>query len=249
MNGRRAIVGLSLLCTLVFCAITAPSALGAKGTTAYACTKVAKEAQFSDAHCTKEGSGEGYKHEEITPGLATNIEITNKNTKNNTAESTPAVLKFFIGPMDGEFVCPNVKGEGTLTNNAGTPMNVSGTVTVTLSECALQAGGTFPGCVLENSTIVTKASVSSSAEAMQIDFKEDDGPFTTFKLAKCKSEAFNTEYQMTGSYSAIPSGTTWATTVETSKLKSGGHQASLVTQTTVTMSEGGPGISMTTTES
>jgi hypothetical protein len=250
MIERRTIVCLSLLCALALSALAAPSAMATKGTTAFTCVKVAKGAQFSDAHCTKEGSGEGFKHDVIEAGQKTEITLTNKGTKNSTAESTPAVLGFMIGSMPGSFVCSSVLGEGTLTNNAGPPMNVSGTVTTTFSECSLVAPETFPGCQLENSTVVSKASISSPTEAMELEFKEDGEAFVTFKLTKCKSEAFNITYQFTGSYTAIPNGATWQTTVESTKgLKSTGHQASLETQTTVTMSGNQPGISLTTTES
>lgn len=248
MIGPRAIVGLALLCAFAFSTFAAPSAL-AKGTTAYTCVK-AEKGEFEDAHCTKSKAGGAYKHEAIAAGSKTNIAITNKNTKNATTESTSAILGFRIGPMDGEFICQTVSGEGTLTNNAGTPMNVSGTATISFSECTLLPQATFPNCVLEGGVITTKASLSTAADSMEVKFSEDGESFAKFKLTKCKSESENLQIQIVGAYSAIPNGTTWETTKESSKgLTSGGGQAFLVSNTTVTMSATEPGIALTTTES
>jgi len=213
--------------------------------------KTEKEAEFSDAHCTKSGVGAGYRHEAIAAGEKTNIVVSNKNTESETTKSTPARLLIRLGSMDAEIKCQIVFGEGTLTNNTGPPMNVSGTVTVTFSECSFIAPvGTFPGCALKGSTIVTKALLSTPAEAMTVRFAEDEGVFAKFNLVECTNEPFNIEYQMSGLYEAIPSGATWETTAESSKgLKIAGGQGGLISKTTVTMSPTEPGIAMTTTES
>jgi hypothetical protein len=57
MYGRRAVVGLSLLCALVFCAFAAPSAQALKGTTITTCKQVGSGATFQDEHCTKQTMG------------------------------------------------------------------------------------------------------------------------------------------------------------------------------------------------
>lgn len=213
--------------------------------------KTEKEAQFEDAHCTKGGVGAGYKHQAIAAGEKTSIVISNKNTKNNTTEATPAVMKIKFGTMDAEIICASVFGEGTLTNNAGPPMNVSGTASISFSECALVApAGTFPGCQLEKPTITSTATLSTPTEGMDVSFTSEAGIFVKFHLTNCTNEPFNIEYQIVGAYTAIPSGTTWETTSESSKgLKIGGGQAGLETKTTVTMSTTEPGIALTTTES
>jgi hypothetical protein len=65
MTQRKPLVGLSVLCALVLCAVAAPSAT-AKGTTGYTCKKVELGAAFSDEHCTKDAEGgKGFIHEEI----------------------------------------------------------------------------------------------------------------------------------------------------------------------------------------
>jgi hypothetical protein len=250
MTRLRGTTGLCLLCALAFCALAAPNAFAAKGTTAFKCVKAEVGAQFSDAHCTKASTGAGYKHEAIAAGEKTTIAITNQKTESETTKAATAVIKFHIGPMDGEIRCSTVAGEGTLTNNAGTPMNVSGTATITYSECTVLPVVTFPECQLEKSSASSKATLSTPTEAMRVHFAHEAELFLKFTLVNCKGAGEDGPYQLTGSYDAIPNGTTWETTAESSKgLKSGGGQASIESKTTVTMSPSEPGISLTTTES
>src|SRR4029453_13229581 len=89
MTGRNAIVGLSLLCALVFCALAAPGAMAVNGTTAYECKPV-KEGKtgFTDEHCTKaaEAGKASFEHVLIPEG-STSVSITN----NETGATNPVV--------------------------------------------------------------------------------------------------------------------------------------------------------------
>jgi hypothetical protein len=84
MTGRRAVIGLSLLSALVFCAFAAPNAMALKGTTAFTCVHVLTGAQFAntDEHCAKPVGGltEGFKHEEIAPNTKTKTTVSNTET-------------------------------------------------------------------------------------------------------------------------------------------------------------------------
>ena len=53
MNRRRAAAGVALLCSLLFCAFRAQSALavGAVNTTATTCVSASGNGDFNDAHC------------------------------------------------------------------------------------------------------------------------------------------------------------------------------------------------------
>jgi hypothetical protein len=79
MIGRRAIVGLSLLCALMFSAMAVQSAIAATKsvrTTAFTCKKEAtKKFRFSDEDCTKESATkEGqFEHVEIAKGTTTSL--------------------------------------------------------------------------------------------------------------------------------------------------------------------------------
>ncbi len=249
MIGRIGLAGVAALCALLFAA-TAPAAFAAEGTTALTCVETEKGAEFEDAHCTAEGTGAGYAQEAIPAGEQTSIALTNAGTQSGTTEPTPAVIGIRIGPMDGDIVCESVAGEGTLTNDEGATMSVSGTVTVVFSECTLVAPQTFPGCVLEKPTVTTQAEISSSAAAMRLSFTNEAEEFATFRLTKCTSSGFNTEYRIAGFYEAIPHGTTWETTAETSEgLTTAGGQASLASRMAVTRSATETGIALSTTES
>ena len=251
MIGHRGTAAAAVLCALVLCAFAAQSALAAKGTTAFTCAKTEKETAFSDAHCTKAGTGAGYKHQAIATGEKTNIVLTNQKTASETTAPTPAIIKIHFGPMEGELECQGVKGEGTLTNNeTGGKMNVSGTVSTTFSECTVSPTVTFPECQLEK-PFTSTTTFSTPREGMNLSFvPEGSEVLVKFRLIKCKASLENTEYAVSGSYTGTPNGTTWETTTESSSgLKSSGGQAGLISKTTVTRKETETGISMTTTES
>lgn len=79
MNGCRAIIVLVLLCALALCAFAAPSAVAAKGTTAFTCVKGAGAGDFSDPDCekgVKAGTG-GYGHVEIEDQTETEVSLKN----------------------------------------------------------------------------------------------------------------------------------------------------------------------------
>jgi hypothetical protein len=123
MIGRRAVIGLSLLSALVFCAFAAQSASAAEGknTTAFTCVFVGDHNQvFEDAHCDrKHPTGQGdYTHKNlpVSPPETTEIEITNKETTNETKEAKPAVLFGEPFKVKTEITCKTVSGTGTIGN-------------------------------------------------------------------------------------------------------------------------------------
>lgn len=90
MIGRRAIVGLSLLCALAFCALAAPTANAEPHTTAYTCLKETKPTAlskgFKDEHCseTAKGTEVSWKHEYIPIDTVTEVNVTNNETSSKT---------------------------------------------------------------------------------------------------------------------------------------------------------------------
>ena len=99
MIRRRALVGLSLLSALLFCAFAAQNALATKSvnTTAFTCVKVAPgTGGFTDAHCDKASSGE-FAHQSIPLSTTTEVAATNQKVTNSTNDSEPATLKTIIG--------------------------------------------------------------------------------------------------------------------------------------------------------
>jgi hypothetical protein len=142
MIRQRAVLGLSLLCSLAFCAVVAQSASAApaKNTTAFTCVQGGGFKDFEDQHCDKKvepGFGQ-FGHEPIPINQTTEITVSNAKTKNNTIESTPTVFKFTLGEKPVEISCKNVHGIGTLHNVEGIASGehkVTGTLTIKAFEC------------------------------------------------------------------------------------------------------------------
>lgn len=120
MTGRRAIVALSLLSALVFCAFAAPNAMALKGTTAFTCVNGGGSLDFAanDSHCKTHvtaKTGE-YGHVAIEPGKATEVHVTNEKTASNTTEHTPATFSFTLNGNFTLISCTTVSSKSSLKN-------------------------------------------------------------------------------------------------------------------------------------
>ena len=141
MTGRRATVGLALLCAFALSAFVAPSASAepAKNTTAFTCVENGGQKDFEDPHCDKKvAAGQGkFGHVAIPLNQTTEITVTNAKTKNNTIESSPTIFKFTFMGIATEVSCKTVHGVGTMHNVE--PFfgehKVTGTLTIKATEC------------------------------------------------------------------------------------------------------------------
>jgi len=144
MIGRRATIGFSLLCALVFCAFAAQSAsaVPAKNTTAFTCVENGGVKDFEDPHCDKKGEVGGGKfgHVPIPLNQTTEITVTNAKTKNMTKESSPTVFKFQFAGQVVEISCKTVHGVGTLHNvePVAKEHKVTGTLTIKVNGCEVK---------------------------------------------------------------------------------------------------------------
>ena len=144
MTGHRAILGLSLLCALLFCALAAQSASAAPGknTTAFTCVENGGIKDFQDPHCDKkiEAGGGKFGHVLIPLNATTEITVTNAKTKNKTLESSPTVFKFKFAGEEVEISCKTVHGLGTLHNVEPflKEHKVTGTLTIKVTECKVE---------------------------------------------------------------------------------------------------------------
>ena len=117
MIGRRAVVGLSLLSALLFCAFAAQSASAAQAvnTTTFTCfdTGNFKTGDFTDAHCDVPGTpgSQQFAHKTIPTFTQTEVTMTNEKVTNGTKDSEPTVVKSKIGLSSVEITCTTVKGE------------------------------------------------------------------------------------------------------------------------------------------
>jgi hypothetical protein len=142
MIGRRAVIGLSLLSALLFCALAAQSAFAAKSinTTMFTCVKGQGKIDFKDAHCDeKVATGAEYGHVEIPLNTTTEIHATNKKVTNETKDHEPAVLKSKVGLVKTEITCTDVTvtHEKTLFHNIETEKKhtLTGVAVVDYKEC------------------------------------------------------------------------------------------------------------------
>ena len=139
MIGRKAMVGLPLLCALLFSAIAVQNASATAGTniTGFTCAKVASKAtgEFKDAHCDEKKSTEnGYKHELITG--TTEAEATNETT--GGAKSTQ-VIEGSPFKVAAKIECTTLTGSGTIENSEPSAKvhKLTGSGTLQLTGCTV----------------------------------------------------------------------------------------------------------------
>jgi hypothetical protein len=215
MIGRRAVVGLSLLSALLFCAFAAQSASAAKSinTTFFTCAPDGtNKGDFKDAHCDETNKGAGaFKHELIALNTTTEIEVSNEKVTNNTTEDEPATLKGKVAGAKVDIECTKVttsvdkngKSESNIhnveTEVGGKKVHTAtGTVAVHYSDCKVTE---LLKCTVKE-PIPTRAVVTGAEELgagkneMGLEFTQDEGkPFAeiTFEGAECavKGKTFN----------------------------------------------------------
>ncbi len=164
MIGRRAVIGLSLLCALLVCAFAAQSASAlvvtkSSNTTGFTCVKVEdKTGDFEDAHCDKThlSSAGDYEHKLIPLNTTFKGEATNEKVTNSTKDKEPAILKGTIGLAKIEIECQKVK------NNVATSLGhnvepevgkhtVEGTGETEFSECNVKL---LAKCIVKEPIVV-----------------------------------------------------------------------------------------------
>jgi hypothetical protein len=206
MIGRRATVGLSLLCALLFSAIAVQSAAATAGTniTAFACEKVAAGAtgEFNDAHCdSKIVTKDGYNHKLITG--KTEFEVTNETT--GGAKST-AVFEGTPFKVQTKIECTTLTGEGTIENSepsAGVH-KLTGNGVLRYTECTVVKP---TPCTL-NEVVVSIGSVETqegltdplnNSNGMGIELKPGAGLFASIILQNVSCPLFNKTFPVEGS--------------------------------------------------
>lgn len=201
MIRRRPVAGLLLLCALLFSAFAAQSASATPGTTAFTCSSGAAIKDFSDAHCDSGTSEGSFGHIEVGPEQEVEIEITNAKTKNETKESTPAILKGTVFGVPGEITCTTVAGTGKSENvvigeveqNEGTNLAIKYTA------CTVNKP---TNCKVKEPIEVTGSSITvenlgASKTEMGVEFKPKEKTLSeiTFEGASCviKGQTFKVE--------------------------------------------------------
>lgn len=249
MIGRRATVGLPLLCALLFCAFAASTA-SAAGTTAVTCVKSgAEEGDFTDAHCVIEAKGgEGaFDHTAIAADTLTNITLSNSNTASSTTEAKPLTFGGLLFGAQIEFSCSTVHGTGILENRETEKvMRASGNAEIAATNCNMIKPAKCT--VKEPFAWDTKFVTYENGSEMGIEFTPKEGKnfgFWGMEGSECAFKGKNIAIE--GSFKGTLGGTTEGkgATIEFTKesttgLKWGGSSYVLTGAVTPRMTEGDP---------
>ncbi|HEX6667316.1 MAG TPA: hypothetical protein VF081_12045 [Solirubrobacterales bacterium] len=113
MNGRRAIVGLCMLCALLVSAFAAQSASAITGTTGFTCVKGGGEKTLRGTHCLTTGTKpQEYGHLAIEQDKTTEAITTNANTESETTTSSIGRLRVTIAGVPLELSATGASGVG-----------------------------------------------------------------------------------------------------------------------------------------
>ena len=200
MNGRRAIVGLCLLCAMAFSAIAAQSAMAAKGTTLFTCSEAAAVKDFGSADCNTAGANFG--HVEVEQGLTTHTAY--KNTTVQVLKSTLAgtAVTLSSNSLTGTGSCTNqLNGKEHFISCSEVKLQYSGVTVNTPAGCGVSG---VPGGA---GTIETKALKSTTqTELMALKVEAGVGVTLaewTWTGASCP---FTGTAKLVGSITCVPSG-------------------------------------------
>ncbi len=259
MNGRRALIGLMVLCALAFSAVAAASA-SAKGTTAFTCREGQGGAN-TDAHCDPGSTGTS-GHVAIPAGTKTDIHVaaTTSQTLTGTVAGNAITL---VG--SGVEVDPSSTSYLQNTDHGTSPMDVSGTVQLVYTGVEITAGAALKErCEIEGKRVTTESlavttSVGETKKTTGLTFTPEnvEGIFAHVNIVqKAGAKACplaGVSAPVTGKVTGNPTGATLAVSAESEELFLNGNAATLTGTVTVSVtSEPGVGptipVSLTTTE-
>lgn len=207
MTRSRAVLGVSVLCGLIFSTFAAANA-SAVGTTAYTCAS-GTGAGFTDGHClTAVGSGANFKHVEITE--ETNISGTNANTISGTTAGSPEIFFGTVVAVPTQVNCTTASTTGTMKNvTSGAEMVLLFTLNTNFSGCGVEkpAG---KGCKVKEGKITTKSlSATTKEQGNFLKFSPTEGTeLASITIEGCSVAGLNNTFPLTGSFKVAPSGAT-----------------------------------------
>ncbi len=263
MIGRRAVIGLSLLSALVFCAFAAQSASAAKAvnTTMSTCVDVGavKTGSFTDDHCDKRGETANEKFAHFSIPLNETTQISAEDTANS-------VLKSKIALTAVEITCVNLENNASesLAHNVETEgkHTLTGVVVTKFSFCVVNkpAKCTVKEAIVTQATFQGVEGLGASGNEMGVEFKgsgeEETLAEITFQGASCalKEKTFKLKGSViatsgSGSQTAGHSGATSVFTPEggMQNLKIGAEKAEFFATAAQEMLIGNPIAATTTT--
>jgi hypothetical protein len=200
MTGRRAIVGLCMVCALLVSAFAAQSAAAIPtGTTAFTCKAVTPNIEgtvgFSKAHCKTTDAvttKASFEHFAVAQNTPTELEVTNANTNATTNGSTVARFHSTVAGTKFELQATGVSNMGGVLENMLDPVSGEHTIHTPKSEPAFTLTYTgvteaLLGCSVTGlpggaGVIETKELTASSAgQGDAIKFTPPGGVFAEFE--------------------------------------------------------------------
>jgi hypothetical protein len=242
MIARKTITALSLPCILLICMLFGSSASAAGGTTLVTCKKGGTTLDFKGPHCSLNdiaGLGNGsFSHFQVANGTPTATSSTNGNTKNETKEATPWVLRSTLGGVEFEVACSSSAGTGEITNverlfeqHEVRVQNLQSTYT----GCAVSkpAG---QECKVKEGKIQTQLLNGESFSTSMLFAPASGTKIAGVVIEKCKTSSLNGAKELTGQVQAGPNGATWNVNIPKSvesTLVFGGQKAGLTSSETI----------------
>jgi hypothetical protein len=201
MNGRRAVVGLCMLCALLVSAFAAQGA-SAAGTTAYTCV-TGIGGTLRGEHCLTTGTESAiYGHKSITNNVTTELTGNNETTK-GVKDAT--LLKSTIAGAAFTLTGATTTGTGWMTNaEEGGEMFAHGEGTITYTGVTASGGckvftdsgaGKGEEGVIHTEPLV--ATTKGQGDALKFEPKTPN-VFARFLLEGCTNPGLNGTYTVTG---------------------------------------------------
>jgi hypothetical protein len=255
MNIHRAILGLCMLCALVFSAFAAQSANAeTKGTTVFTCKNTGPGGGFTKAHCAPADAGAGeFSHLAVAENTTAEITGTSVDTEGKPVVSKlksvqSGVTEEMQSPL--AHLLPEVevepgKIEKSWVTNKKDPVTgehyIEGVGWVDYTEVAVtQPAG--KGCRVKNDTIITNkmrfTTKGLKTEKDEVHIEPASGTvFTEFVIEGCSVGALNHAYRLEGSLNVELIGATLKTThaniTAQGKLTMSGQKTGLEAEVTV----------------
>jgi len=229
MSGRRAMVGLCMLCAFAFSAFAVQSASAAtKGTTLFTCVKEEGGAGFSREHCAPGDAvttGAKFKHVPVAENTTTEVTGTTINT-----EGVPVPPRLFSVQSGVEeelesklaHILYENEGSKSWVTNAKDPETgehyYHGEVWLRFTEVSV-IKPKEKGCKVVGGEVTTKKlKETTKGQGDEILFEPASGTvFAEFTIEGCSILALNGLYKVEGKIKAQPNGATVNTTLANTK--------------------------------
>jgi hypothetical protein len=217
MNGRRAVIGLCMLCALAVSGLAAQIAAAApSGTTTYTCVAGGTStAKFNSATCSETKTGGAFGHTAIVPN--TKAELSGNGVGATILKSSRGGVKLALETSSVEAapasLCKDSEGNErvpSIENRiSGEEMFVTGEACITYSNVeVVEPKGN--GCEVTNGKMITTKLLKMTTQGQGMFLKFSPILTSTFAevtITGCSLSFLNLSYLVQGGISGVPKGT------------------------------------------